>query len=155
MECLGLRLHVVDRKSCYLPYDGMVYTPNIGKDTLLEEALANADAYYRLFTNPYLHWIGDPVMEATEDYLKATFPYCPAGYRRAVDYLDRDDFEDGENLLHAQVHECTLTPSQPHDEWEIATRMMQSMFKVTDNIYTIVPRGRKSILPVIAGALPY
>lgn len=148
VECLGLRLHVVDRKSCYLPYDAMVYSPNKGTDQLLEEALANADVYQRIGNEPYRYWIGGPVLEATQAYLLATFPHSPPGYRKAVDYLDPDRFETGENLLHGQIHEATLTPSQPTDEWEVATRLMQSMFRVTDNIWTIVPAGRRSILPV-------
>jgi hypothetical protein len=153
VECLGLRLHVVDRKSCYLPYDVMVYGPSKGNDQLLEEALANADAYQRIWNEPYRYWIGDQVLSATQAYLKATFPHNPPGYRLATNYLDPHHFEIGENLLHGQMHEATLTPSQPTNEWEIATRLMQSMFRVTDNIWTIVPSGRRSILPIISSAL--
>ncbi len=153
VECLGLRLHVVDRKSRYLPYDAMVYTPSKNSDLLLEEALANADAFQRLWNEPYRSLIGDPVVRATQEYLAATFPYNPEGYRMARYYLTKDAFEAGENLLHGQMHEATLTPSQPTDEWEIATWLMRSMFRVTDNIWTIVPAGRRSILPTIKDAL--
>ncbi len=89
-----------------------------------------------------------PVLEATEAYVKETLPYNPPGYRLATNYLDPERFEAGENLLHGQVHEATLTSSQPENEWEIATRLMQSMFRVTDNIWTIVLAGQPSILPV-------
>ena len=148
-ECLGLRLHVIDRKSCYLPYFTMVYEKTKGTDDQLEEALANADSYRRLRTEPYKSWISDPVLQATESYLIETFPHDPPGYRMAGNYLSVDQFVNGENKLHCQMHEATLTPSQPVGDWEIATRLMQSMFKVTDNIWAIVPSGRMSLLPII------
>ena len=147
IESLGLRLHVVDRKSCYLPYQAKVYNATKGKDAQLEEALANADTYYRLDTEPYKSWITDDVVAATWQYLKKRFPHDPPGYRMATHYLSRSDFDAGENLLHGQVHEATVTPMQHPNEWNVATRLTQSLFKVTDNIWVIVgPRGR-SVLP--------
>jgi hypothetical protein len=125
-----------------------VYLPSRGTDDLLEEALANADVFRRLGDEPYRSWIGKIVVDAAREYLRATLPYDPPGYRRAVDYLREGAFEAGEDLLQGQVHEGTLAPLQPPSEWAIATRMMQSMFRVTDNIYTIVPSGTCSILPV-------
>ncbi len=41
-ECLGLRLHVVEDKSSYIPYHELVYRATDGTDDQLEEALANA-----------------------------------------------------------------------------------------------------------------
>ena len=120
---------------------------------MLEEALANADAYQRIWNEPYCHWIGNSVLKATKEYLRITFPHNPPGYRMATNYLNTYRFNKGEDLLHGQIHEASLTPSQPINEWEIATRLMQSMFKVTDNIWSIVPAGRKSILPVIINSL--
>ena len=153
VESLGIRLHVIDRKSSYLPYHSMVYNRNLGTDNLLEETLANADAYRRIWNDPYYRWIENSVLQATEDYLKKTFPYNPPGYRMATNYLTTYRFNKGEDILHGQVHEATLTPSQPTTEWEIATRLMQSMYKITDNIWTIVPAGTNSILPVIKKSL--
>lgn len=66
VESLGLRLHVINRKSSYLPYHTMVYNRNLGTDNLLEEALANADAYRRIWNSPYYYRIDDVVLEATE-----------------------------------------------------------------------------------------
>ncbi len=100
IESLGLRLHVVDRKSCYLPYETMVYNPAKGTDALLEEALANADSYRRLDTEPYKSWITYDIVKATWVYLKKQFPYDPPGYRMAVNYLKSTSFEAGENMLH-------------------------------------------------------
>ena len=147
IESLGLRLHVVDRKSCYLPYQAKVYNATKGKDAQLEEALANADTYYRLDTEPYKSWITDDVVAATWQYLKKRFPHDPPGYRMATHYLSKSDFDAGENLLHGQVHEATVTPMQHPNEWNVATRLTQSLFKVTDNIWVIVGLGGRSILP--------
>jgi hypothetical protein len=65
----------------------------------------------------------------------------------AKKYLTRSAFDDGENMLHSQVHEASLTPVQPPEEWNIATRLTQSLFKVTDNIWVIVRPGGKTIFP--------
>lgn len=147
IESLGLRLHVVDRKSCYLPYEAKVYNPTKGTDAQLEEALANADSYQRLDTEPYRSWITYDIVKATWNYLEKRFPHDPPGYRMAVNYLKASSFEVGENILHGQVHEATLTPLQPHYEWNVATRLTQSLFKVTDNIWLLIKPGGKSILP--------
>ena len=36
----------------------------------------------------------------------------------------------------------------PH-EWSIATHMTQSLFKATDNIWVVVARGGKIVLPTV------
>ena len=41
-------------------------------------------------------------------------------------------------MLQAQIHEATLNPSQTVSEWDIASRMLQSTFKVTDYLWCIV-----------------
>lgn len=138
---------MVDRKSCYLPYHTKVYSATKGTDAQLEEALANADSYYRLDTSPYKFWITDDVVAATQRYLKKRFPHDLPGYRMATNYLIKSAFNAGENLLHGQVHEATLTPLQPPNEWNVATRLTQSLFKVTDNIWVIVRPGGRTILP--------
>ncbi len=147
VESLAIRLEVVDRHPIYVPYGHSVYLPAQGTDDQLEEALANADMYRRLPTDPYEVWISWPVLESTRNYLLATFPYEPAGYRKATNYLGVTLFEAGENLLHSRVHEATLKPAQPAAEWLIATRLMQSLFKVTDNIWLLVTPGGRPILP--------
>ncbi len=147
VESLGLRLHVVDRKSCYLPYQAKVYTSTKGTDFQLEEALANADIYHRLDTEPYRSWITYDGVQATWRYLTKRFPHDPPGYRMAIKYLSKSMFDVGENMLHGQVHEASLTPVQPPEEWNIATRLTQSLFKVTDKIWVIVRPSGKTILP--------
>jgi len=147
IESLALRLHVVDRKSCYLPYTTKVYNATKGTDSQLEEALANADVYFRLDSEPYRSWITSDVVEVTKRYLARRFPNDPPGYRMATNYLSQSAFDAGENMLHSQVHEASLTPLQSPREWNIATRLTQSLFKVTDNIWVIVRPGGRTIFP--------
>lgn len=147
VECLGLRFHVVDRTSRYLPYHAMVYQKTAGTDDQLEESLANADMFARLSDTPYRWWLSEPVLEALKAYLRWSFPHDPPGYRRADRYLTRSDFEAGENRLQGQVKEASLTPSQPSSDWDIAPRLMQSIFAVQSDIWTVLPPGATSILP--------
>ena len=148
IECLGFRLHVVQRKSAFLPYHKLIYASTKGTDDQLEEALANADCYHRLSTKPYPFWITPHVVKATKNYLKCHFPHDPPGYRKAEDYLTKTRFDAGENVLQAQVKEVSLTPAQPAVDWDMAPRMTHSFFPVTSNIWTVIPAGTKSRLPL-------
>ena len=147
VESLAIRLEVIERRPIYTSYDNKVYLPARGTDDQLEEALANASIYRRLPTDPYERWISEPIVEATLQYLLATFPHEPRGYRKAVNYLGVTSFEAGENRLHGRVHEATSHPVQPATDWAIATRLMQSLFKVTDKIWVLVTPGGRPILP--------
>ena len=82
------------------------------------------------------------------DYLEfIDFPSCPPGYKEALHYLKDDDFNKKLHLLHGQMKEATLTPSQPVDDWVLASRLTQSMFNVKSRIWEVVPRGRSALLP--------
>jgi hypothetical protein len=148
IECLGFRLHVVQRKSAYLPYHKLVYAPTKGTDDQMEEALANADCYRRLNTQPYAFWLTPHIVTATKSYLRWQFPHDPPGYRMAVHYLTKPTFAIGENDLQAQVKEASLKPAQPVDEWDMAPRMTQSFFPVASHIWTVIPAGKRSRLPL-------
>lgn len=147
VECLGLRLHVVLGFSAYLPYESSVYRATFGSDDCLEEALANADSYRRLGTSPYKHLLGDTVLTSTREYLENRFVRDPPGYRMAGKYLKRRGFEDGLNELQGQVREATLKPVRPAANWSIAKRLTQSYFSKNSDIYTVVRRGSRSVLP--------
>ena len=79
VECLGFRLHVVQRKSAFLPYNKLIYAGTKGTDGQLEEALANADCYHRLSKPPYALWLTPHVVKAVRKYLKWQFPKDPPG----------------------------------------------------------------------------
>lgn len=148
VECLGFRLHVVQRKSSFIPYHKLIYAGTKGTDDHLEEALANADCYHRLAKQPYAIWLTAHVVKATRAYLQWQYPHDPPGYRMARHFLTKPEFDAGENLLQAQVKEVSLSPAQPADEWDMAPRMTQSFFPVTSNIWTVIPAGAKSRLPL-------
>jgi predicted RNA binding protein YcfA (HicA-like mRNA interferase family) len=154
IECLGLRLHVVQRRSSYIPYHKLIYAGTKGTDGQLEESLANAESYLRLKDPPYRACIGPDVLSATKRYLAARFPIDPPGYRRASCYIKSDTFSRGENVLQAQVKELTLTPSQPTDEWDLAPNLVQSFLPITGDIWTVVPAGSASILPTLTRRNP-
>jgi len=152
VECLGLRLHVVLQRSRYPQYAKGVYKAALGTDDLLEEALANANSFlYVIFYRSPL--LPPSVREAIRNYLLSDFPKNPPGYRMAVHYLTRFDFDAGENLLQGQVKEVVLSPSQPQWQWNVAPRLTQSFFNIKSNIWTVVPAGTSPILPT--GALRY
>jgi predicted RNA binding protein YcfA (HicA-like mRNA interferase family) len=153
IESLGIRLHVVERTCRYMPYEKSVYRPSYGTDDNLEEALANADAFLRTKTAPYSLWMGKTVVAALQAYLKWRFPFDPPGYRKASNYLTTQRLDNGVDFLHGQVQEALLNPKRAFEEWEIATRLHQSLFKVTDHLWEVVPSGYPH--PILPGAAPY
>jgi len=153
IESLGTRLEVVERASRYIPYSTSVYRPTYGTDDNLEEALANADAYLRSQTSPYSVWMGKTVVAALQAYLRWRYPFDPPGYRKASRYLTTAKLNGGVDVLHGQVQEATRTPSRPPKDWEVATRLHQSLFKVSDHLWEVVPRGYPR--PMLPGAAPH
>ncbi len=153
-ESYALRLHVVERLPRYVPYFKGVYQPlrAAGSDDLHEEALANADSYLRLPTGPYDRWLGDAVVQATQAYLAARFPFDPPGYRRATDLLTVADFDDREFLLKSQVQEGAVVPFRTPGDWLMAPRINQSFFNCRSDIWTVVRPGAPRVLPA---APPY
>lgn len=148
-ESYALRLHVVERVPRYVPYFAGVYDPlrAASSDDLHEEALANADSYLRLPHDPYIRWLGDKVVGATQHYLAARFPFDPPGYRRAIDLLAATAFDAREFLLKSQVQEGVVVPFRTPGDWLMAPRINQSFFNCRSDIWTIVRPGAAGILP--------
>lgn len=69
----------------------------------------------------------------------------------AVLYLDSYDFQQATYRLQAQFHEATVTPSRDTKEWSFATRLMQSLFKVSDNLWDVI--SSPSARPVLSVAV--
>lgn len=141
IESLAFRLQVVMDRAVYHPYLTKVYDEAVGTDDLLEEALAHADIYLRIGTSPYSKILGPDLVDFVRQILEEIYPYEPEGYQRAVEFLDRRDFEAGENLLQCQVKEASLTPKQSPQDWNVAPRMTQSMFQIRQQIFLVVPKG--------------
>ena len=119
----------------------------------LASSLRNAGFTVRIINAEEFHIQNEELLSSILETNPKMVGFSPVANNMASNYLNTYSFDKGEDLLHGQIHEAILTPSQPTNEWEIATRLMQSMFKVTDNIWSIVPAGRKSILPVIINSL--
>ena len=148
VESFGIRLHISQGlPSKYLRYKTNVYRPTLYTDSCLEEALANADSYRRLSEFSRKNPIPYPIMIGAKQYLKNTFKYDPPGYRMAEYYLSQNDFKNGVSLLQCQINEGALATRQSHLDWLSATQMMHSLFNHRSNIYSIVKRGSRPILP--------
>jgi predicted RNA binding protein YcfA (HicA-like mRNA interferase family) len=149
-ESLGIRLHVVERAGCYVPYFATVYDPlrAAGSDDLHEEALANAESYLRLHEVAYRRWLSPPVYDAARAYLRWRFPLDPPGYRMATSYLTEDAFDTCEYLLKSQIQEKVQKPFRTTSDWQLSPRINQSLFTCRSDIWTIVAPGAAPVLPV-------
>jgi predicted RNA binding protein YcfA (HicA-like mRNA interferase family) len=129
-------------------YSRQVYRALVNTSEQLEEALANADSYLRLTQNHYTKAIGPIVRTATRDYLRNSFPFEPPGYREARHRLTSATFQDGQNELLCRVRAAQLHHGRNPADWNLATGMTRGMFKVTDAISVIVPRGAQVKMPI-------
>lgn len=159
VESLGFRLHVARGRSCYVPYKRNVYrvlkasaaggalpaswTP----DDQIEEALANANSYRRLSESTYKKRVSPAAMRAVRKCLKSQFRYDPPGYRNARNYLSKQDFQEGQNLLQALVLEGTMLPgglfalNSKARTWSVAPGMMRGMFNLKRRFWGVVDKG--------------
>jgi hypothetical protein len=147
VESLGIRMHVVQRRTAYTKYFSLVYAVYRKTDDNLEDALATANSYHRLASPPYSVWIGRPVLDASWEFYDWSVPGDPPGYRQATKYFGYSSFEAGEDVLQARIDDASLKPSRSPSDWRFATRMMTSLFKVTDHLWEIVPPGGKPLAP--------
>lgn len=148
VESLAIRLHVLEGRERYRPYNKRVYRPTLMTDDNLEEALANANAHQRIGQQPYGRWITPVICDATRRYLSWRFSNDPPGYRRASDHLGRTDWEHGLWSLGTQVREAKTSPLQAPEEFGLATGVSKALFNVTSAIWVVVPRGTTPRLPV-------
>jgi predicted RNA binding protein YcfA (HicA-like mRNA interferase family) len=153
-ESAALRMHVIERRPIYPPYDRRVYRATAGTRDQIEEGLANADSWFRLTEPAYAKWTGPTLTAAAKEYLKRSFPAAPPAYANARYLLRGSDFESEQQRLMAQVQEGLL-PSRPFpSEFGIASHLNQSLFRLTQRIWTPVRRGSRSILPVHSATFP-
>jgi predicted RNA binding protein YcfA (HicA-like mRNA interferase family) len=145
VECLGIRLYVVEKKSRYVDYFRQIYRNKQDPDKILEEALANADSYNRISDPPYSLWLPPCFRDAVRTWMLWNFKLSPPGYDQAGRFINTA-FNRGENRLHGYMHECTFTLSQPPSEWDFAPRLTQSFFNFDHHIWSVV-RGKSGILP--------
>ena len=143
-ECLGLRIHAVQRRSSYLRYFSNVYKVVSGTDDQIEEALANAYMYRDVGKS---RWVPNSLAYAARSYLMKTFPRNPPGYRLAGIFLADSAFYAGQYELFSRVLEGSLTPHHNPIYWRMAPRINQTIFDIKSDIWTVVPRGVTPIIP--------
>jgi predicted RNA binding protein YcfA (HicA-like mRNA interferase family) len=156
VESLAIRLAVADRRAIYSPYWFRVYAPSRGTDDLLEEALANADAFHR-FAEPRYATFGAPAwmspVDGVRDFLRAHFRGAPAGYRMARNYLTGATFASGQDTLSAMVADA-VSPVRPDwPRWEFAPQMLRGLFPITSSIWVVVKPPARVVVPTTAAPL--
>lgn len=109
VESFCARLEVAFRERIYLDGQRSLYARTFGTDACLEEALAEAYAYRQVDEVLKTKWRWRkrkrrPVLEA----LKAFIEDSPPGYRRGVEYLEKDDFEAGRSELAEAIRQEAL-----------------------------------------------
>jgi predicted RNA binding protein YcfA (HicA-like mRNA interferase family) len=149
-ECLGLRLHAVQKRSSYLPYFSNVYKAAAGTDLQIEEALANAFMYRDI---EELSWVSSSLAKAGRSYLARSFPKNPPGYRLASNYLTDKKFESGQHQFFSQVIDGASVPAHNYRYWGMAPRINHSFLNIKSDIWTVVPQGSKSVIPITATPL--
>lgn len=153
-ESAALRMHVIERRPVYPDYHVGVYRHFAGTDDQIEEGLANADSWRRLGEPTYKRWTGSTVYRVTRDYLGDAFHAAPPGYRNATHLLDTESFVAEQFELFAQVQDGASHHRPFASEFGIATHVNHSLFKVNQRIWTVVPSGGSSILPIHPAVAP-
>ncbi len=156
VESLAIRLAVSERRPVYTPYWRGAYAPHRGTNQLLEEALANADAYHR-FAEPRYAAVGappwvDPVRSARA-FLVDHFRLASPGYSQAVHYLAGRAFAEGQDQLSAVVSQGAIPPPPDWSRWRFATHMLRGLFPITSSIWIVVKVGSWPVVPVSAPPL--
>lgn len=154
VESFSIRLHIVDQRPVYPDYVARIVRSVSGTDDNLEEALANADAWRRLTDPPYKNWVPTGRRQSVKNWLEDVFHHSPPGYRRAPGLLSKATFDATEQLIQSRAQEARLTPRRGSvSDFADADHMMQSLFNLRQNIWTVVPAGSRPILPT-SGVFP-
>jgi predicted RNA binding protein YcfA (HicA-like mRNA interferase family) len=149
IESAAIRMHITEQRPVYPRYARAIWPAVGGTNRDLEEALANADAHYRFGTQkPYSNFARGRERAYVRDWMEDLFANSPPGYKRALNYLRRSSFDPAEGLLLGQVQEATETPRRRStDDFMQAEHLTHSLFNLKQNVWTLVPKGARSILP--------
>jgi predicted RNA binding protein YcfA (HicA-like mRNA interferase family) len=153
-ESLALRLHVVERRPIYPAYHRLAYTATAGTRDQIEEGLANADSWERIDEDAYVRWTGLTVTRTAREYLARSFQTAPPGYANAARLLTKPDFDAEQQLLFTRVQEGLAPTRRATSDFGVATHLNQSLFRVSQRIWTIIPAGGRSILPTRPSIAP-
>ena len=142
VESFGFRLLISSCKDKYRKYKHNVYRHTYGTSECLEESMANADIYNRLDEKKYSNSLKPEIRQGVRKYLKEElFLMQPPGYREAVHYLNKEDYQEGLFSLKSQILEGVAKPKMSSNNWLIANNMIRALNNIDAKIYTIVPNG--------------
>jgi len=65
----------------------------------------------------------------------------------ASNFLSLNSFGSGLNVLQSQILEATLHPVMDPSDWMASPQMLRSLYNFKSNIYTVVRKGKKSVIP--------
>lgn len=161
VESLGFRALITTGLDKYRPYKTHVYRKTFWTDDCLEESLANAESYRRLTERKYKKALHPVAWDALRNYLAATMPFGPPGYRMGVDYFNNTNYRRGISLQQCLMIHGKLPPSGgfktfplPH-HWGIAPYMNKALFDISDEVYFVIPSGSRCSFPVKKGSPGY
>lgn len=150
VESFGIRLQTVQGRGSYVRYKENVYHRLKGNSNQLEEALANAYSYRRLRIKTYSKCLLTCIVNATELYMKKSFPVSPPGYDQALKFLKSVDFKNGEHELQSRIQEGTLNHNLDSKRWINSPNMMKGLFNCRSNIYEVVTGKGSGVLPPVS-----
>lgn len=127
VESLGFRLLVSTGTDRYRPYKRNVYRPTFLTPHCLEESLANAESYRRLAERRYVQRVEPAIRAGLRDYLEASIPMQPPGYREGVNYLNETPYRDGLYRLQSQILDGALPSTTPTGRWLVAPNMITAL----------------------------
>ena len=148
LESAAIKMAVIRRTAPYPKYFRNVYRATLGTDSCLEEALANADAYRRLGEKTYCGIFEGGVLGTLRSYLRdIRMPHEPPGYRCALQYLSELNNRAGKDALIGQLSEASLNTQQPSTDWAGAPQLLRALFSAKSNLYLLVKKGQKPLVP--------
>lgn len=165
VESFATRLEIVTNSPVYVPYKASVYKPAqkpILTDDLLEEGLAVAEVFRRIYKDPPYSrgdfWgdlaPGIRVLDLVREYVRCEIVSrrLPEGYRTASRYLspkdaiDVEEFYFGQRTLMSMIQEAIQKPLRDSSEWILSPDIFRSLFN-KDHVVHEVLTGRGGRLP--------
>lgn len=145
VESLGFRLLISTGTDRYRPYHRNVYRRTYLTSDCLEESLANSESYRRLGETRYVQRMDPAILDGLRNYLKASIPLQPPGYREGVKYISEPSYRDGLYRLQSQVLDGVIPSTTRASHWSIAPNMITALADITEDIYVVLPSGARPI----------
>jgi hypothetical protein len=153
VECLGIRMHVVERRARYDRYMSNAYAKAQGSDDLLEEALANAFAYRMLARRAFSSDVPADVRRVATNYLKDSWNTSPPGYRMATRYLTPTGWAQGVGELHSRVQDGSNESTRPATWRHLGPDLTDGFLDPARDVFVVASTAAPAILSRGAGTV--